>query len=203
MKKITIILVSAAVSLFAMSATATQQGKSSAAAKKNEDSAATKPHVMPAVNLYSKDNADSQHETFTLDRWSYARPFFRKKQWIKVAFTDNGETGWVNMKQLRQAMDKEWKSTARVQAVYINRTVDKDGKPVVNVVAYKNGKKLSDQEAKALYQKIHHEEVQQQADFHRFNVRMDRLFNQEFTSRANFFGDDFPHLVDSAAWPNF
>lgn len=135
------------------------------------------------VKLYQ--SANSKHVTATLPANSHLVPIFRQGDWMKVGNRANGQTGWVNIKQYRAARDAY--NQADIQTVFINREKSSSGKPVINVVAYKNGKQLSDKEAKALYARMAKQQRQQQRYWHRFDhmmqrqeQEMNRLLNDNF-----------------------
>ena len=82
------------------------------------------------------------------------------KMW-KIALRDaNGTVGWINQQQYVAAKEAFYKPN--VQAMYVKRTVDKDGKPEVNVVVYRNGKQVSQAEAQKLYESMQNNSAQQQ-----------------------------------------
>ena len=82
------------------------------------------------------------------------------KMW-KIALRDaDGTVGWINQQQYVAA--KEAFYQPNVQAMYVKRTVDKDGKPEINVVVYRNGKQVSQAEAQKLYKSMQNNSAQQQ-----------------------------------------
>ncbi len=155
------------------------------------------------IYLYQQDNKQSEHKTFNLSRWHYARPFYRKHKWLKVAFTDNGDTGWVNTNQLETAFVKAEQADTNIQTVYVNRTTGGNGKPVVNIVAYKNGKKLTDTQAENLYQKMRVNGLKQQEYFNRMNMRLQNIMNHDFDMHDPLFNVSYSHDFDNWHWPNF
>jgi hypothetical protein len=82
---------------------------------------------------------------------------FNQGDWIKVGDPRNGQTGWVNREQYQQVINKYFQSN--IQTVYI-RTASND-KNAPNIIAYQNGKKLSDKDAKQLYQRIQKQQLEQ------------------------------------------
>ena len=77
---------------------------------------------------------------------------YRQKDWIKVGDPRNGQVGWVNSKQMHQAREAFFRPD--IQTIYIHTDRNHNGKPELNVVAYKNGKKLSPEQAQQLYEKM-------------------------------------------------
>ncbi|MBT8506662.1 SH3 domain-containing protein [Coxiella-like endosymbiont of Rhipicephalus sanguineus] len=79
-------------------------------------------------------------------------PIYQKKDWIKVGDLRNGKVGWINREQYRKVFESYYQPD--IQTMFIRTEHNYKWKPVINVMAYKNGKKLSDEEAKKLYQRI-------------------------------------------------
>lgn len=100
---------------------------------------------------------------------------FNQGDWIKVGDPRNGQTGWVNREQYQQAVNHYFQST--IQTVYI-RTASND-KSVPNVVAYQNGKKLSDKEAKELYQRIQKQQLEQSQYMQKMFWNMQNVMDQD------------------------
>lgn len=102
---------------------------------------------------------------------------FRKGRWIKVGDPSNGATGWINRRQYRRA--RRNLSSSHSQTVFIRTENMKNGKSEVDIVAYRNGKKLSDKEAQALYNKMRKAAQREMHNIDRMNLRMDRFFEHE------------------------
>lgn len=135
------------------------------------------------IKLYDKPRAS--HASLSLPASSHLVPIFRQGDWIKVGDRANGQTGWVNIKQYRAARSAYVRPD--VQTIFIENTQSKSGKPTINIVAYKNGKKLTDKAARTLYHKMAQQQRQQQRYWYRFNHMMqrqerdmDRLLNDNF-----------------------
>lgn len=109
-------------------------------------------------------------------------PIFHQHGWEKVANRHNGNVGWVNVKQYRHTLQQAMQPD--IQTVYIQREKVRQGqKPQMTIVAYRNGKKVSDQEAKAIYHRIRHQENMQQRQWMQFDRDMDRqmrFMDQQF-----------------------
>lgn len=120
------------------------------------------------VKLYQSPN--SKQVITNLPASSHLVPIFRQGDWLKVGNRANGQTGWVNIKQYRAARERYLQPD--VQTVFIHTERNHSGKPVINIVAYKDGKKLSDKEAKALYSRMAKEQRQQQRYWRHFNHMM-------------------------------
>lgn len=122
-------------------------------------------------------------------------PIFHQKEWTKVGNPDNGKVGWINNQQYRDTL-KAWYEPD-VQTVYVQSSENKAGKPQVTITAYRNGKQLSDSEARELYQTVEGNFQQQQQAIQAFNQRMDRLFEQQTRFLNEEFG--FSH---GFLWPS-
>lgn len=106
-------------------------------------------------------------------------PIYREKDWVKVGDPRNGKVGWVNRKQLREARQAFYRPD--IQTIYIHTDRNAKGKPELNIVAYKNGEKLSPEQAKHMYEKIRkqqmHEMKLMHASFYREMKSMEQVFN--------------------------
>lgn len=83
-------------------------------------------------------------------------PIYQKKNWIKVGNPVDGKTGWINRDQYNQALQAYYQSN--IQTIYIHSRRDNNGKLTTNVIAYRNGKKLSKKEAEKLYKRLKQQE---------------------------------------------
>ncbi len=104
-------------------------------------------------------------------------PIFRKGEWIKVGDPKDGSVGWINHDQYRKAMEAFYQPN--FQTVFIRTQRDKNGKPVTSIVAYKNGKKLSEKDADALYKKIRQEQANDAQNMQRLFWDMDNMMEQQ------------------------
>lgn len=86
-------------------------------------------------------------------------PIYHKNGWIKVGNLHNGQVGWVNREQYHKAIETYYQPDIQKVFIYIKHN-GKEENPVINVVAYKNGKRLSDKEAGQLYQNIEKQQAQ-------------------------------------------
>ncbi len=85
-------------------------------------------------------------------------PFFKQGDWVKVGDPKNGQVVWVNIQQVQKSRREYFNQT--YQSFYFSAVTNTDdkGNPKTKIVAYRNGKKLSDKETKALYEKMRHEQ---------------------------------------------
>lgn len=101
-------------------------------------------------------------------------PIFHRGDWLKVGDPRNGQTGWIDYADYLKAQAQT--NSQHTQVVYVQ--VNKEGKKTGDqIIAYQNGKKLSDADAKVLYEKI---EKQQQAANQQF-LQMQQQMNAMFT----------------------
>lgn len=107
-------------------------------------------HFDSTVNLYSSIN--SSYAVSKLPVKTQFIPIIRKGDWVKVGVRPSGAIGWINIKQYNKAM---WEnSMPNLQTVSVSIDHDKNGKPSVNIIAYRNGKQLGSAQAKKLYASI-------------------------------------------------
>ena len=93
----------------------------------------------------------------------------KHKQWVKVGDKSNGKVGWVFLPEYNKALHAQMQPD--IQSVFIQQSQSKDGKPVVQIIAYHNGKKLDEHAANQLYKQIERQNIYNQE-------RMDHLSNQ-------------------------
>lgn len=121
---------------------------------------ATTKNTIPTITLYSEPNTGKVVETVPIT--IYLTPIFRQQDWLKVGDSSNGQVGWINVSHYSKIRDAFY--TPAIQTIYVSRSdMDKNGKATVTVVAYRNGKKVSDAEAKELYNKLLAEQAKEQA----------------------------------------
>lgn len=100
---------------------------------------------------------------------------FHQGNWIKVGDPHNGQTGWINREQYQQAINKYFQTN--IHTVYIQTASNDKGEP--HIVAYENGKKLSDKEAKALYQRIQKQQAEQARYMQKMFWNMHNVLDQQ------------------------
>ncbi|MCB1828339.1 MAG: hypothetical protein KDH94_07915 [Coxiellaceae bacterium] len=101
-------------------------------------------------------------------------PIYQKKDWVKVGDPRNGHVGWVNKKQVREARNAFFRPN--IQTVYIHSDESKNGKPQLNIVAYRNGKKLSQAEAKRMYEQMRKNQIAELKRMRHMTRWMDEVF---------------------------
>jgi len=102
------------------------------------------------ILLYAAPNTN--HVIEKLDPNAALIPIIDKGAWTKVADPRNGRVGWIQRQQVRSAREAFYRPD--IQTVYISRKASKSGYPALNIVAYKNGKKVSPAKTKRMYQQI-------------------------------------------------
>ncbi|MDE3400997.1 MAG: SH3 domain-containing protein, partial [Coxiella burnetii] len=100
-----------------------------------------------------------------------------QKGWIKVGDPRNGEVGWVNRDQYHEALQKYYQPD--IQTVFIRAEHNEKGKRTIDVVAYKNGKKLTDKEAQQLYEQIKNQQAKESRYMRHVFWDMDKLMAQQ------------------------
>ena len=140
----------------------------------------------PTIKLYANPTLKAKVLGTTTQEHALV-PFHRnakKQHWVKVGNSNNGQVGWVNLNQVEKFHQTEAKaSTPDIQTFFISsetHTTGKDGKPVINVVAYKNGQKVSNKEAQKLYKKMRGDQIAQQHRMIKFNRDLERLYQRNF-----------------------
>ena len=121
---------------------------------------------------------ESKDVVTTLSPNTQLVPIFQQGNWVKVGDPRNGQVGWINLTQYQKARAAFEQPV--IQTTYINVTSNDKGKPVINVVAYKNGKALPKAQAMALYKKMRAQQQRQYQQMQRFSVNMQRMMDQNF-----------------------
>jgi hypothetical protein len=145
---------------------------------------ATKPAKAEQFCLYSQAKRGKCLQQLSLQQnWT---KIISQGQWVKVGLRPSGQIGWINAQDYtaaKQAYVKD-RFSPNFQTVYVNVQRDKNGKPVYNVVAYRNGKKLSDKQAKAMYQRFLKQQRNESLQMRRVNNSV-QAFDQRFFSEMN------------------
>lgn len=105
---------------------------------------------------------------------------YNKGDWVKVGNKANGDTGWINVAQYREAKQNFYKNYyhENFTSIFFNWTKDKNGKTMIE--AYRNGKKLSNADAQKLYDQMREQEQHQWEAMQRFNHMIDQQFRDDF-----------------------
>lgn len=103
----------------------------------------------------------------------------KNKNWVKVGLKSNGEVGWIKRDQYHTALDQYYRPD--IQTFYISsQQTDKNGKPTVNIVAYKNGKKIDNKAAANLYKQIQRQQAEEYLQMRALEMNSERIFNSSF-----------------------
>ena len=106
----------------------------------------------------------------------YERSCRKNSNWVKVGLRKTGQVGWLKRDQYRAALAKF--NTPDIQTFYVSRsTTDKSGKQKINIVAYKNGKKVSDQQAQQLYKDMQQQQNLESKQIQQFDSNMQNMLN--------------------------
>ncbi|MEM9243246.1 MAG: hypothetical protein AAGA27_04210 [Pseudomonadota bacterium] len=130
----------------------------------------TNQSMPPRVILYADPSLNAKKiEEVSLSQ--HLIPFFRHgSDWIKVANPANGNSGWVNIDQFKQTIKAARQQQLHLLEVNAHKKGNGSAYPSVNesvfiqvhpnahgepdVVAYRNGQRLTDKEAKALLKNL-------------------------------------------------
>lgn len=112
-------------------------------------------------------------------------PIYRKGNWEKAGDPKNGQVGWLNIVQYQKARAAYYRPD--IQTLYVHVDPNTKGKPTLNVIAYKNGKKLTDQQAMKLYKRLRKQQEAVYNNMQRFSLSMYRMMDQDFLNAERFF----------------
>ncbi len=115
------------------------------------------------IALYNTENAKKPIKWLSINQYRLV-PIIRHHEWIKVGLQPSGEVGWINIKQYQQAINQYYKPQSESFSVTITRD-QSTGEPTRHIEATRNGKKLSQHEAKELYQRMQAEQGQFTVNF--------------------------------------
>ena len=149
------------------------------------------------IALYTdKDLKSKVIETFTLPNNDYVA-FFVSGHWLKVYNKHDGATYWIDQAQLdhaqdvfHQAQQARWQKEMQAYKpqssyIYIEKHQGADKQPSTKIVAYENGKALSQKEAQALYKKMQKNQSTLDSQFNAMHKQFgdqEQLMDQVFRS---------------------
>lgn len=159
-------------------------------AKKDQHDSKQVKQLSTQVKLYSAPESDAK-VLKEVPVTSRLVPIFREGAWIKVGDRQDGFVGWINVKQYHQAKRAYYQNyfNEKTETVYIHS--EQDGKKGQKIVAYRNGKKLTEEQAKALYGKMQQQQKQQWRAMQRFNRQMNRMMENDFAGMNRAFNGMF------------
>ena len=148
-------------------------------------SSVTSSQVEPQkILLYASDN--EKQVLRTLSPTAALIEIYKKNGWIKVGDPKDGTIGWINQKQYQKAIDHF--NTPNIQEIFISRTRNENEKPEIRVVAYQNGEPISNEKARAIYEKIKKQQALQEQYWRDFNKQITHC---QKTMLNNFYHDEF------------
>lgn len=112
-------------------------------------------------------------------------PIYQQGNWAKVGDPQNGQVGWINLVQYQKARARYYRPN--IQTIYVQVDTSGKGKPTLNVVAYKNGKALTKEQAMGLYQRLRKQQERQFHHMQKFSMNMEQMMNQDFLNAQHFF----------------
>ncbi|HLB55830.1 MAG TPA: SH3 domain-containing protein [Coxiellaceae bacterium] len=135
--------------------------------------------VISTINLYELPETNSKIIK-TLPLFSNLVAIYRKDDWMKVGDRADGTTGWINLSQYNQAKNNYYQEHFKMNSDFIYLQSEKNDKGKTEIVAYRNGKKLTPAEAKELYDHMQLQEQKQWNAMQRFNQMMDQQMQSVF-----------------------
>lgn len=136
------------------------------------------------ITLYASDN--EKQTIRTLPPTAPLIEIYKKNGWIKVGDPKDGTVGWINQKQYQKTMDHF--NTPNIQEIFVSRSRDENGKPEIRVVAYQNGAPVSDEKARAIYEKVKKQQELQEQYWRDFNKD---ITHWQKTMLNKFYHDEF------------
>lgn len=161
-----------------------QQAQANAAQPQTE---AQTQHTIEStqVLLYQEPKADPKNIIKKLPPITHLIPIYQKDGWIKVGDPMDGQIGWINAKQYHEARENYYQPN--IQTIFIQTTADQKGKPSLNIVAYKNGQQVSQEEATKLYNQMRDEQQRQLKEMNRYYRSMQRMMTRTFSNMQHVF----------------
>ncbi len=117
-----------------------------------------KPEPLKTITLYTLPKKTSA-VCATLNSATHIIPIFYQGEWVKVGNPSDGKVGWINIADYRQLLSQRAQPTVR--SVFMQSEARDHNPPKLNIIAYSNGKQLSNAEALALYQDMQKQAEQQ------------------------------------------
>ncbi len=155
------------------------------------EKAASPAAIAPADTIALYKNPDGKEILKRLPSNVRLVPIFQQGNWAKVGNPQDGSVGWIDLVQYQKAREQYYRPD--IQTIYVHVDTSDHGKPVLNVVAYKNGQALSKEEATKLYQRLRKQQEAQFQSMQKFSMNMEQMMNQDFLNAQRFF---------DSAWAN-
>lgn len=147
--------------------------------KQTPSSSSAKSASHYSIPLYQnpKPNSPRLKKSFSLsDPWLVII-YSQDGQWAKVANRRTGDVGWIKRTDYHHALSTQQKQLT--QRIIVTQKTNASGKPIEQILAYRNGKALSKEEAKSLYQRMSRDMQSNEEAFLRMNDAFMRM-NQRF-----------------------
>jgi hypothetical protein len=141
------------------------------------------PAPVETIALYK--NSDGKELLKKLPANTRLVPIFQQGNWAKVGNPQDGTVGWIDLVQYQKARQQYYRPD--IQTIYVHVDTSNQGKPVLNVVAYKNGQALSKEEAAKLYQRLRKQQEAQFQSMQKFSMNMEQMMHQDFLNAQHFF----------------
>lgn len=144
---------------------------------------ATSPTPVDSITLYR--TSEAKEVLKRLPPNTRLVPIFQQGNWVKVGNPQDGTVGWIDLVQYQKAREAYYRPD--IQTIYVHVDTSNNAKPVLNVVAYKNGQALSKDEAMKLYQRLRKQQEAQFQGMQKFSMNMEQMMNQDFLNAQRFF----------------
>lgn len=135
--------------------------------------------VVSTIHLYESPEIHSKIIK-SLPLFSNLVAIYRKDDWMKVGDRADGTTGWINLSQYNQARNNYYQEHFKMHSDFVYLQSEKNDKGKTEIVAYRNGKKLTPAEAKELYDHMQAQEQKQWDAMQRFDQIMDQQMQSVF-----------------------
>lgn len=130
--------------------------------------------ASPRVPLYQNNSLHSKIVShIALD--APIVPIYEKGDWLKVGNTNNGQVGWVNLKQYQAMQQKVMHTT--VKSITVTR-IQHHGQPA-SLVVYENGQRVKGEKAQKLYRAAQVQEAQMNQQFMTTQREIDQMMRQQ------------------------
>lgn len=143
------------------------------------ENTADKKTVKSTIDLYESPELKAKIIK-KLPIFSDLVAIYRKGDWLKVGDREDGSTGWINLHQYNTARENYYHSAFQMQSESVYLKAEKNEKGKTDIVAYRNGKKLTPEEAKALYDHMQVQERRQWDAMQHFNEVMDMQMSRNY-----------------------
>lgn len=127
------------------------------------------------VLFYAEPNEHSKVVT-EVDPTTPFVTIYRTSDWVKVGNQKNGDTGWISLKQYREVVHPK----PVIQSVVMTVTDQPNKIEKTEIIAYKDGKKLDDKEARKLWNEMKDRHSQMEKHWRRMHQEMNEWFQNSW-----------------------